>query len=126
MWAKVIDRLFVQPSEDSTRSAVQSSPGPSWALPEDEAALAEERAKLLAECLDSIGPTPRSDCDAHGRVLPISDQEWRARSEKLEEVLDSFEAMPDDDPPRAHEQAMRNLDEGRRSMGMRTLFDGIY
>lgn len=68
-----------------------------------------------------VPPKPRVDAD--GRLAPISDEEWAKR---ISTMIEEFKMMPNDDPTAAHEEAMRGIDEERRRLGMRTLFDGIY
>lgn len=67
---------------------------------------------------------PRS-VDANGRLVPISDEERRARTERLRETLaeiDAAEPGPTDEEWRWRE-VMRGIDEGRPE---RRLFEGQY
>jgi hypothetical protein len=68
-----------------------------------------------------LGPRP---IDAKGRLLPISDEERKARSEQLQAMLEELKTMrgPTDTEERWRE-VMRNIDEGRPE---RKLFEGQY
>lgn len=68
-----------------------------------------------------LGPRP---IDADGRLLPISDEERKARSERFQAMLEELKTMhgPTDTEERWRE-FMRGIDEGRPE---RKLFEGQY
>jgi hypothetical protein len=61
--------------------------------------------------------------DATGRVRPISAEEQARNARAIAAFVDLMLAMPDDDPPGAWEEAMRDLDAHRPH---RKLFSGMY
>jgi hypothetical protein len=65
--------------------------------------------------------TSRDGATAH-RLSPITPVEQAKRVQAFEEVLQEFDLMPDNDPPGAWEEAMRDLDAQRPH---RKLFEGI-
>jgi hypothetical protein len=73
----------------------------------------------------STGSSPRFvPCnDATGRVLPITPEEQARNARAIAELVDRMLAMPDEDPPGAWEEAMRDLDAQRPH---RKLFEGLY
>jgi hypothetical protein len=64
---------------------------------------------------------PLGNASAH-RLLPITPVEQARRVQAFEEALQEFDSMPDNDPPGAWEEAMRDLDTHRPH---RKLFEGI-
>lgn len=97
----------------------------SRSLPDEApAVVAEREAFLAAVAAMPQSPIPPSGVDEDGRILPISEGERRARAEGFRRLVEEWKAQPDDDPPGAHEEALRSIDEERRRLGMRTLFDG--
>ena len=61
--------------------------------------------------------------DATGRVRPISAEEQALNAQAIAAFVDLMLAMPDEDPPGAWEEAMRDLDAQRPH---RKLFEGHY
>jgi hypothetical protein len=61
--------------------------------------------------------------DATGRVLPITPEEQAQKARAVAVFVDRMLAMPDEDPPGAWEEAMRDLDAHRPH---RKLFEGLY
>jgi hypothetical protein len=61
--------------------------------------------------------------DATGRVLPISPEEQAQDAKAIAAFVELMFALPDDDPPGAWEEAMRDLDAQRPH---RKLFEGLY
>jgi hypothetical protein len=61
--------------------------------------------------------------DATGRVRPISAEEQARKAQAIAAFVDLMLAMPDEDPPGAWEEAMRDLDAHRPH---RKLFEGLY
>jgi hypothetical protein len=61
--------------------------------------------------------------DATGRVLPITPEEQAQKARAVAAFVDKMLAMPDEDPPGAWEEAMRDLDAQRPH---RKLFEGLY
>ena len=107
-------------------STAERKTSPTSLTPEEEAEYAAERAELYARLaeLPPSPPPPKRWVDENGRMLPISAEERAARAESILAMFDRIDEMPDDDPPGAHEAAIRGIDEERRRMGMRILLDG--
>ncbi len=61
--------------------------------------------------------------DATGRVLPITPEEQAQDAKAVAAFVELMFALPDDDPPGAWEEAMRDLDAQRPH---RKLFEGLY
>jgi len=61
--------------------------------------------------------------DAHGRILPITPEEQARNARAIAAFLERMREMPDDDPPGAWEEAMRDLDAHRPH---RKLFEEYY
>jgi hypothetical protein len=61
--------------------------------------------------------------DATGRVRPITPEEQVKKARALAAFVEKMLAMPDEDPPGAWEEAMRDLDAHRPH---RKLFEGLY
>ena len=68
-------------------------------------------------------PRPVPCNDAKGRVLPITPEEHAQKARAIAAFVDKMLAMPDEDPPGAWEEAMRDLDAHRHH---RKLFEGLY
>lgn len=76
---------------------------------------------------DDQGPIPMfppRKFDELGRLIPISLEERRARSEAAIRALDALAKLPDDDPPGTAEAFMRGVD-ANRAPGCK-LFEGMY
>lgn len=84
--------------------------------------LAAEVARYLAELRER--PERKSAVDANGRLLPITDEELRARAEELARALEEIDrtAGPSDSPE-VWREVMRSIDESRPH---RPLFEGMY
>ena len=61
--------------------------------------------------------------DVTGRVRPISAEEQAQNARAIADLVERMLAMPDEDPPGAWEEAMRDLDAHRPH---RKLFEGLY
>ena len=61
--------------------------------------------------------------DATGRVRSITPEEQARRARAIARLVEEMLAMPDEDPPGAWEEAMRDLDAQRPH---RKLFEGLY
>ncbi len=61
--------------------------------------------------------------DPTGRVRPISAEEQARNAQAIADLVERMLAMPDEDPPGAWEEAMRDLDAHRPH---RKLFEGLY
>jgi hypothetical protein len=70
-----------------------------------------------------VGELPKSCLGPDGRIMPMSQEERRCRSEALRMTLDAIAELLDDDPPEAFAEFMRGIDEGRRH---RPMFKGMY
>jgi hypothetical protein len=73
--------------------------------------------------LASATPRPVPCNDATGRVLPITHEEQARDAAAIANLVERMLAMPDEDPPGAWEEAMRDLDAQRPH---RKLFEGLY
>ncbi len=69
----------------------------------------------------ALRPVPCND--ARGRVLPITPEEQARNARAIAAFIEEMSAMPDEDPPGAWEEAMRDLDAHRPH---RKLFEGLY
>jgi hypothetical protein len=58
-----------------------------------------------------------------GGVRPISAEEQAVNARAVAELVERMLTMPDEDPPGAWEEAMRDLDAHRPH---RKLFEGLY
>jgi hypothetical protein len=72
-----------------------------------------------------VGPSaPPVPCyDAKGRFRPITREEQAEKARTVAAFVEKMLAMPDEDPPGAWEEAVRDLDAHRPH---RKLFDGLY
>jgi hypothetical protein len=61
--------------------------------------------------------------DATGRVRSITPEEQARKARAIATLVEEMLAMPDEDPPGAWEEAMRDLDAQRPH---RKLFEGLY
>jgi hypothetical protein len=61
--------------------------------------------------------------DARGRVLPITPEQQARNAKAIADLVERMLAMPDEDPPGAWEDAMRDLDAQRPH---RKHFEGRY
>ena len=68
-------------------------------------------------------PRPVPCNDAKGRVRPITPEEQAQKARAIAAFVEKMLAMPDEDPPGAWEEAMRDLDAHRPH---RKLFEGLY
>jgi hypothetical protein len=71
----------------------------------------------------SSTPRFRPCNDATGRILPITPEEQARNARAIAVFVERMLAMPDEDPPGAWEEAMRDLDAHRPH---RKLFEGMY
>ena len=62
-------------------------------------------------------------CDATGRTRPITPEERARNARAIAETIEWMLTTPDEDPPGAWEEAMRDLDAHRLH---RKLFEGYY
>jgi hypothetical protein len=72
--------------------------------------------ELAVDLTDAQGPIPVFPpryVDEHGRLIPLPDQERRARSEAVLRTLAALRELPDEDPSDTMEQMMRGLDAHR-------------
>jgi len=83
--------------------------------------IAEETAPPDHPRASSPRPVPCND--ATGRVLPITPEEQARDARAIAAFVERMLAMPDEDPPGAWEEAMRDLDAQRPH---RKLFEGLY
>jgi hypothetical protein len=67
---------------------------------------------------------PPRQLDEHGQLIPISDEERRARTSAAVRALAALDALPDEDPPETEEAMMRGIDS-HRPPGQK-LFEGMY
>jgi hypothetical protein len=85
----------------------------------------ENAPKEAASRDDRQAPSARPlPCnDATGRVVPITPEEQARDARAIADLVERMLAMPDEDPPGAWEEAMRDLDAQRPH---RRLFEGLY
>jgi hypothetical protein len=82
---------------------------------------AKEAASLQSSRASS--PQPLSCNDAKGYLLPITTEEQARDAKAVADLVERMFVMPDEDPPGAWEDAMRDLDALRPH---RKLFEGLY
>jgi hypothetical protein len=70
-----------------------------------------------------MAPRPVPRVDPRGRILPITPEEQARNARAIAETVEWMLATPDEDPPGAWEEAMRDLDAHRPH---RKLFEGLY
>lgn len=75
------------------------------------------------EQVPASSPRYKSANDATGRVLPITPEEQARNARAVAAFVERMLAMPDEDPPGAWEEAMRDLDGHRPH---RKLFEDMY
>ena len=76
---------------------------------------------------DDEGPIPTfppRQFDEEGRLIPLSDEERRARARTAARALAALDRLPDEDPPGTNEAMMRGID-AHRTPGQK-LFEGMY
>lgn len=86
---------------------------------------AREREPLV----DELGPIPTfppAKFDEHGRIIPESSEELKARAEAAARMFRAIAKLPDTDPPGTDEAMMRGIDEERRRAGRPPAFEGCY
>ena len=84
----------------------------------------DETRRLLCDEQGPIPTFPPRQLDEHGRLIPLSPEERKARSEAAIRALKAIRSRPDDDPPDIEEQMMRGIDANRPPG--RKLFEGYY
>ncbi len=90
----------------------------------DEQTGASRSTETAAPGLPGAPTGRRVPCnDATGRVRPISAEEQAQNARAIADLVERMLAMPDEDPPGAWEEAMRDLDAHRPH---RKLFEGLY
>jgi hypothetical protein len=75
---------------------------------------------------DELGPIPMfppARLDERGRLIPLTPEERRARSEAAIRTLAAIAKLPDDDPPGIEAEFMRGIDENRPAD--RKIFEGL-
>jgi hypothetical protein len=77
----------------------------------------------LSDHPGASSPRPAPCNDATGRILPITPEEQARDARAIAAFVERMLAMPDEDPPGAWEEAMRDLDALRPH---RKLFEGLY
>ena len=73
--------------------------------------------------LVGLSAPPVPCCDGKGRFRPITWEEQAEKARAVAAFVEKMLAMPDEDPPGAWEEAMRDLDAHRPH---RKLFEGLY
>ncbi|MEO6809489.1 MAG: hypothetical protein ABI353_10310 [Isosphaeraceae bacterium] len=87
---------------------------------------AHAEGPTAATLCDADGPIPTfppRTLDARGRLVPISPEERKARSEAAIRAIRAIRQRPDNDPPGTEAAFMRGIDEERPH---RKLFEGMY
>ncbi len=101
--------------------ADQTSPS---STPGDEvSARAVKPAGALADVHGPIPAFPPRAVDEQGRLIPLTTEERRARSEAVLRTLAALRDLADDDPPDTLERLMQGLDAHRPPD--RRLFEGM-
>ncbi|MEO6810016.1 MAG: hypothetical protein ABI353_12960 [Isosphaeraceae bacterium] len=81
-------------------------------------------ASALCDADGPIPTFPPRALDEQGRLIPISPEERKARSEAAIRALRAIELLPDDDPPGSTEELFRSLDANRPEGAKQ--FEGMY
>jgi hypothetical protein len=90
----------------------------------DEQTGASRSTETASPELQSAATGRRVPCnDVTGRVRSISAEEQAQNARAIADLVERMLAMPDEDPPGAWEEAMRDLDAHRPH---RKLFEGLY
>jgi len=90
----------------------------------DDQTCASRSTETASPELPSAPSARRIPCnDATGRVRPISAEEQAQNARAIADLVERMLALPDEDPPGAWEEAMRDLDAHRPH---RKLFEGLY
>ena len=90
----------------------------------DEQTGASRSTETVSPELPSAPSGHRVPCnDTAGRIRPISAEEQARNVRAIADLVERMLAMPDEDPPGAWEEAMRDLDAHRPH---RKLFEGLY
>ena len=94
-------------------------------LHDDNEDVVHDKARdAMAQDAERQTPSRPVPCnDARGRVLPITPEEQARNARAIAETVEWMLTMPDEDPPGAWEEAMRDLDAHRPH---RKLFEGLY
>jgi len=66
---------------------------------------------------------PGLKLDDKGHLLPLTDEEHKARVEDIRRMFAEWADQPDEDPPGIEIEVMRGIDENRPE---RPLFRGMY
>jgi hypothetical protein len=92
-------------------------------IPENEIcdSVTPEMTRAVAPNSATARPIPCND--ATGRIRPITAEEQAEKARAVAAFVEKMLAMPDEDPPGAWEEAMRDLDAHRPH---RKLFEGLY
>jgi hypothetical protein len=81
-------------------------------------------ASRLASYLANLPPPPMSGVDESGRAIPLSDEERRAKADRLARALDEINRTASDrDTEEVWREVYRTIDEDRPH---RTLLEGMY
>jgi hypothetical protein len=91
------------------------------ALDEDTSVNTDRDSDARDRRTDAL-PQPVPRYDAKGRARPITPEEQEKKGKAVAAFVEKLLAMPDDDPPGAWEEAMRDLDAQRPH---RKLFEGF-
>jgi hypothetical protein len=78
------------------------------------------------ELTDELGPIPAfpsRQLDELGRLIPLTPEERKARSQAAIRALVAIQKRPDDDPPGIEAEFMRGIDENRPAD--RKIFEGL-
>jgi hypothetical protein len=84
----------------------------------------KQQAIDLADELGPIPTFPPRALDEHGRLIPISLEERKARSGAIIRTLKALAELPDEEPAVPNEVIWRGLD-AERPPGQK-LFEGLY
>ena len=78
------------------------------------------------ELADELGPIPvfpPRQLDEQGRLIPLTPEERKARSQAAIRALAAIKKLPDGDPPGTEAEFMRGIDENHPAD--RKIFEGL-
>lgn len=108
-------------------STVEHRVTPTYVMPQEDPEVVAERETQVAESLAAARRSRpvRLAIDERGRFKPPSEEERAAQLAGLAALWERLDSINDEtDTEESWAEFERNLDEERRSAGMRTLFEG--
>ena len=92
----------------------------------EESSAPSSEVSTSDELADELGPIPAfppRQLDEKGRLIPLTSEERKARSQAAIRALAAIKKLPDDDPPGTEAEFMRGIDENRPVD--RKIFEGL-